>query len=138
PALPILDLQRELAPQLPTVPEEAAEAAFYKMVAPVRVDSDRGTRSGRVGQWHALVPSLMHSAVGAVMSSAASSGISMAGRNPGQMRFFGATTERDWSRRPEDTELSATSIPVTDLVAAVNKGATQDVALEDRKSTRLN
>src|SRR5690606_14244901 len=67
-----LDLQRELAPQLPTVPEEAAEAAFYKMVAPLRVDSDRGTRSGRVGKWHALVPSLMHSAVGAVMSSAAS------------------------------------------------------------------
>src|SRR5690606_32768547 len=76
-----IELQRELAPQLPKVSAERASQEVYKLFAPVITDSN-GNRTGVVGPWHALLPALYHAGVGAVMSAAAPVGISMAGINP--------------------------------------------------------
>lgn len=112
-----IELQRELAPQLPKVSAERASQEVYKLFAPVITDSN-GNRTGVVGPWHALLPALYHAGVGAVMSAAAPVGISMAGINPQRMRMFGATTAADWSARPSDDELSSVSLGVADLVNA--------------------
>src|SRR5690606_27689589 len=107
-----LELQREHASQLEPISEKAAEDAIYRLFAPITTDPSTGFRTGVVGQWHALLPAVMHYPVGTVMASSAEPGISMAGKNPQRMRFFGATTAADWSRVPDDGELSAATISV--------------------------
>jgi hypothetical protein len=120
-----LELSRAMGPQLKTVTADQAEAAVYELIAPLRVE-DNGKRTGSTGQWHALVPALMHSAVGAVLASAAASAISMAGINPERLRMLTATTLQDWARRPADTELSTATIDAAQLTTAVEQGSELD------------
>ena len=99
-----------MGPQLPVVDPKVAEDALYRLVAPLMTDA-AGSTSGTTGQWHALLPALMHSAQGAVLASAADAAISMAGINPGRLAYMTATTRQDWTVRPPDEELSTTTLP---------------------------
>lgn len=112
-----LELTRTMGPQLSTYEPEEAKAAVAKLF--------RNT-----GQWHALLPALMHSAQGAVLASAAESAISMAGLNPSRLRYLAATTRQEWTRAPSDTELSVTTLPADQLITAVAQGKTLTSVLD--------
>jgi hypothetical protein len=129
---PLLEAQmrlvRAMGPTLPAIEDPTvAERAVLKLFMP------KDEHGGVTGQWHALLPGLISAGRGAVAAAAAESGIQMAGLTPEQLRFFAATTRQDWTRRPADAELSTTSLPVSQLVAAVGKRKTLtsqiDVAL---------
>lgn len=124
-----MELVRKVGGQLPTMTTEEAEAAVYKLVQP-RATTEQGYKVGTTGKWHALVPALMHSAVGAVLASAAESAISMAGINPFRMRMLAATTRQDWTRRPDDSELSTTGFSAAQLVAAESQGSLLTSAID--------
>lgn len=116
-----LELVRSMGRQLPTTTAEKASELVYRLASPRRT-TEQGYDVGVTGQWHALLPALMHSAQGAVMASPAESGIQMAGLGPDRYSWLSATTRQDWSRRPGDDELSTTTIPASEFVAGTRRG----------------
>lgn len=121
-----IDLVTEMAPSIARTPQRRAEAAVAKFMAPRRSNADTGQVEGTTGQWHALLPALMHSATGAVMASAAESAISMAGVNPDALAMLGATTRQDWTIVPPDDELSTATLPANTLTSAIAVGGVLD------------
>ena len=128
-----IELTKELGETLERTSLDEARGAVYKLVAPRRADVETGQIRGTTGQWHALLPALMHSAIGAVQASAAALAISMAGLNPVRLRMLSGTTEATWGIAPTDDELSTTVIPA----AQINRSLTNGDALDARISVTL-
>lgn len=124
-----IDLVTQMAPSIARTPQRRAEAAVAKFMAPRRSNPDTGTVEGTTGRWHALMPALMHSATGAVMASAAESAISMAGVNPDAMAMLAATTQQDWTLRPNDDELSVATFAANSLTSAIAVGGVLDTPM---------
>lgn len=117
-----MELVRDMGRELDPTSERRASDALSAFIAPRRTNPETGQTSGVTSQWHALLPALMHSAVGAVMSSATESGTQMAGINPARLRMLSATTKQDWTQVPPDDELSTTSVSAKALINAHDEG----------------
>lgn len=125
-----IELMAEMGETVPreTTREQAA-AAVDRFIAPQITDPETGRRSGVTGPWHVHIPTLIHSAVGSVMSSAAEQATQMAGIGPQRLRMLSARTRQDWSEQPSDTELSSTSMPADSLIEAITNDDTLDVQM---------
>lgn len=132
---PLMQAQMELRAQLGprtslNTTREKAAGALDRFVAPQRTDPNTGITSGVVGPWHGLMPAMIHTGVGAVMSGASESGTQMAGIGPERIRFLAAGTVQDWDRQPPDTELSSTQIGADVLITAVGQNQTLDTSMD--------
>lgn len=125
-----MDLVREMGANLPSTTAEKFEQSVRKLIQPKRTNEETGATSGTTGPWHAHLPALLHSGVGAVLASAAETAVKMAGINPARLRMLGATTVQDWSQRPDDAELSSTAFSAEQLTAVLDEGVELDSRVE--------